>query len=415
MKKNITVILISLLIILGFFQTKPVSAEVEQPRWWSVQAIDTVKYSRDVSREKENDQAFDNVIEAQVREIANTGATHVAVGSPYDAEFIPFLHRWVKFARKYNLKVWFRGNFSGWEGWFDYQPISREEHLKKLKDFITSNGDLFENGDIFTSCPECENGGSGDPRSTGDVIGFRNFLIDEYKTTRDAFRLTGKSVITNYYPMNADVAKLIMDKETTKALGGVVVIDHYVDTPDQMASDIKEIANNSGGKIVLGEFGAPIPDIQGDMDETQQANWIDQTLSRLVKIDSLIGLNYWTSVGGSTEIWTENRYAKKGVAVLKKYFLPRTFKGFIYDEAGGKVKGAILSSKVKSTLSGGNGEFSLAFIEENEPITISADGYFAQTYMAQDAADAKVIMVKEKESILFSIRKFFNQLFNKLF
>lgn len=405
-----TKLFLSIAVLTGIISIANVNAKTEQPNWWSVQSIDTVKYSRDVAKEKENDPEYDKIIEAQTREIANAGATHIAIGTPYDDEFTPFLRRWVGFARKYDLNVWFRGNFSGWEGWFGYEPISRTEHLELLRKFVTANGDLFESGDIFTSCPECENGGPGDPRYDTDPEGFRKFLIDEYKVARDSFRLVSKNVTTNYFPMNGDVARLIMDKETTKALGGVVVVDHYVSSPTQLAQDLRDLAKTSGGKVVLGEFGAPIPDIHGELTESEQAKWIEEALNSLVKIDDLIGINYWTSVGGSTALWTSERYAKKGVGVLSKYFIPKTFKGYVVDEAGGKIKNAELSSNEKSILSGGSGEFSMPFVDKNEPISITATGYFDQTYLAQDDSDARVVMVREKEGFFFLIKKFFYNL-----
>ena len=49
---------------------------------WEVRSVDTVKYSRDVAREKENDPSYDEVINLQVKNIANLGATHVAIGTP---------------------------------------------------------------------------------------------------------------------------------------------------------------------------------------------------------------------------------------------------------------------------------------------------------------------------------------------
>ena len=60
---------------------------------WTFQSIDTMKYSRDVAREKLYDPSFDAIIDRQVGAIAETGATHVAIAVPYDEEFVPFLER----------------------------------------------------------------------------------------------------------------------------------------------------------------------------------------------------------------------------------------------------------------------------------------------------------------------------------
>lgn len=316
-----TFIILAISVILFFLKkTDTLVSPLPPKHIMGFKSIDTMKYSRDIAREKSKDQVFDKVIDLQVSNIAKTGATHVAIATPYDEEFIPMLRRWVKAARKYNLKVWFRGNFSGWEKWFDYDPIDRETHIQKTKAFILSNQDLFEDGDVFSACPECENGGPGDPRQTGDVQGHRNFLISEYKMTKELFSKIGKKVASNYNSMNADVARKIMDKDTTKALDGLVVIDHYVKTPEQLISDIKEIAKQSGGNVVLGEFGVPIPDINGNMSEKEQSLWLEKALGDLFQMDQVYGVNYWVNTGGSTELWNGAGKSREAVGVISKYF-----------------------------------------------------------------------------------------------
>jgi hypothetical protein len=215
--------------------------------------------------------------------------------------------------------------------------------------------------------------------------------------------------------MNGDVAKLVMDKETTKALGGIVVIDHYVKTPERLAADIKNIARSSGGKVILGEFGAPIPDIHGEMNETEQADWLDKSLSQLIRLDELVGINYWTSVGGSTQIWNDSRYARKAVSVLTKYFTPRTFSGVIIDESGKKIAGALFSSNKRDTYSDSKGQFSMPFIGTEEEINISADGFSSQLYHAQDSPKTRVVLIKTKENLFFKIKKLFYKVISKLY
>ena len=292
-----------------------------KPRVWSVKSVDTMKYSRDLALSKLNDPTFDKTIDLQVRVIKETGATHVAIGTPYDERFLPYLRRWVQTARKYGLNVWFRGNFAGWEGWFgSKRNLTREEHLNLTRQFIQKHGGLFQNGDIFTSCTECENGGPGDPRYQTDVGGFRNFLIQEYNITQEEFSKIGKKVATNLFSMNYDVAKLVMDGPTVAALGNLIVIDHYVKTPEQLAGDIRFLANKTGAKIILGEFGAPIPDIHGSLTETQQAEWVEKALNLISIQPEVVGLNYWTSFGGTTSIFNTNNTPKLAAKVLERYF-----------------------------------------------------------------------------------------------
>ncbi|MBI4009563.1 hypothetical protein HY357_04975 [Candidatus Roizmanbacteria bacterium] len=345
-------------------------------RFFQVQSIDTMKFSRDVAREKLKDLSYDQEIEVQVKIISQTGATHVAIATPYDEEFLPFLKRWVSAARKYNLKVWFRGNLSGWENWFEYPQIDRNKHTDNIQRFILEHPDLFEDGDIFTSCPECENGGPGDPRMNGDAQGFKNFLINEYQVVKDSFRNIGKNVTANYYSMNGDVARLIMDKDTTSALDGVITVDHYVSTPEKLQADIREYVSSSGGKIVLGEFGAPIPDIHGEMTESDQAKWIEKALIKILQTSEVIGINYWTNKGSSTELWTENNSAKSAVATLSKYFDPVNITGTIKDETGQPLKEVTVKGKEK-TIVVTDGNYTLPVLD-GESVTFSKYGYVSR-------------------------------------
>lgn len=312
-----------LVIILAFFLGAKKIQNPPPPKpqpLWAIRSVDTVKTSRDLSREKLNDPIFIATVDQQVKNIKQIGATHIAIATPYDEEFKPFLKMWVASARVNNLHVWFRGNFSGWERWFEYQPIDRVTHLAKVEQFILENPEVFEDGDIFTPCPECENGGPGDPRSNKDVLGHRKFLIDEYHKSLESFSKINKKVDSGFFSMNYDVANLIMDQQTTQALGGWVVIDHYVASPKKLSQDAAALAQKSGGKIILGEYGAPINDITGQMNEQEQAQWIEQALTFLSENKTVVGVNYWVNVGGSTGIWDKEGNPKKAVDIIRKFY-----------------------------------------------------------------------------------------------
>ncbi|QQS39487.1 carboxypeptidase regulatory-like domain-containing protein [Candidatus Woesebacteria bacterium] len=416
--KKLLIILILLVIIFGILASVVKPNFVNQAQdiratWWDIQSIDTVKYSRDVAREKALDPTFDNVIDSHVRLIAETGATHVSIGTPYAQEFVPFLTRWVNAARKYNLKVWFRGNVPGWEGWFDYDTISREEHTALIKDFILTNGNLFMEGDIFSSCPECENGGPGDPRITRDVNEYRKFIIDEYRVTNDAFRKIGKNVRSNFVPMNGDVANLIMDKTTTQALGGIVVIDHYVGDDDRLVKDIESLALKSGGQVILGEFGAPISDLHGNLNTKEQAVWIDDALNKLTKIDDLVGINYWTSFGGSTKLWEDNFDKRPAVDVLTKYYQPKIAIGVVVNEIGQAVNNARIYSDNKSATTNADGKFYIPLLAEDTKIQVEADNYNTLYLNASGDTPLRIILIKQHENIFFKLRKVFVAFFTR--
>lgn len=395
-------LLLSLAVIGGFFFTlgKDMAAPdiSHQIPWWRVQSVDTMKFSRDLSREKRKDPSFDAIIDQQVGNIAKMGATHVGIATPYDEEFVPMLSRWVISARKHNLNVWFRGNFAGWEQWFDYPAISRDEHIALLPGFISRNKDLFREGDIFTPCPECENGGPGDPRVTKDISGHRLFLIREYDVATKAFRDIGVNVSVGYFSMNYDVARAIMDKPTTSSLGGIATIDHYVSTPEKMTEDIRTLAESSGGKIFLGEFGAPIPDIHGDMSEAEQHRWLTSAFSLLAQEPSLIGVNYWVNVGGSTGLWDKNGRAKEAVAALSRAFRPAAIRATIVDQFNNPITNVEVVSTQKKTLSDKSGQFILPYLPGEKSVHLVKDNYVDMTVNI-DGFDPETNIIIEKRNI----------------
>lgn len=382
--------------------------------WWDVQSIDTMKYSRDLAREKLNDESFRKVIEMQIDKISEMGATHVAIGTPYDEEFLPFLKIWVSAARARGLSVWFRGNFSGWEGWFGYPEITKNEHLRMTEKFILNNKSLFMNGDIFTSCPECENGAIGDPRETKQVEAFREFLIQEGEISKHSFNRLGKDVKTNYFSMNGDVASLVMDKKTTSILDGIVVVDHYVASPEELVADVRAYAQSSGGRVVIGETGVPVPDIHGSMNERQQAVWIEKLLGLLAKEEVVVGLNYWVFSGGSTGIFTDLGEPKEAAAVISKYFKPQKLTIKIKSSSGGPVSNAAVSVGPNVFTSDTKGKVEIAVAPNVEEIFISADGYkrYSQK-LINPLSEENVTLQSERVSILTRIINYLRKLLGK--
>jgi hypothetical protein len=368
---------------------------------WKIQSIDTMKYSRDLAAEKLTDPTFRAVIEKQIDAIAKTGATHVAIGTPYDEKFLPFLKLWIQVARQHDLKVWFRGNWSGWEGWFGYEKnLGRDEHIRKTKEFILNNPELFSDGDLFSSCPECENGGPGDPRNNGDVVGHRKFIIDEYAAMKEAFRIIGKDVQSNSFSMNGDVARLVMDKETTKKMGGIVSIDHYVGKPDNLISDVESIADSSGGKVLLSEWGVALPDIHGEMTSSERTKWISDALYGLSLLkDKMIGMNYWLAVGGSTALWSETADVSEVSLALQSYYAPTIVYGRVTDEIGHSIVGAKIKINNKEVYSNQDGYFEWSTAEKVAKIEILADNFRKQEISEpKETKQLDVVLIKENKT-----------------
>ncbi len=378
---------------------KVVSYDAPSKTIWKIQSIDTMKQSRDLARGKAYDTAFDNEIAWQVKAIAETGANYIALGTPYDKEFLPFLRRWVRAARENHLNIWFRGNWSGWEGWFDYpKNLTRANHIKKTEDFIIKNSDIFEDGDIFSPCPECENGGTGDPRQTGDVVGYRRFITEEYQVAQAAFSQMNKKVQI-FYPSNRDVAKLIMDKETTRSLGGFVIIDHHISDAQQIARDIEDMGKSSGGKVILGEFGIPSNDAQErTMTVADQAHWLKAVFEGLLGVRDLEGVNYWVNTTGSTQLWKENGDALPAVSIVKEYYSPNVVHGVVKDEYFCPVKNAKIRALDKEGITNESGYYEIRSIGDPIPsIFVSAPGYIGRNEVV-DTTFQKLDVVLNRET-----------------
>lgn len=87
------------------------------------------------------------------------------------------------------------------------------------------------------------------------------------------------------------------------------------------------------GKIVLGEFGVPIVDINGEMTQQEQANWIKDALSKLTALSEVVGVNYWTNVGSSTALWNDNGTPKLAVDVITSFYCKSVVKSVMTDIA----------------------------------------------------------------------------------
>jgi hypothetical protein len=375
--------------------------------FWEIQSIDTMKYSRDLAREKMNDQGFDQTIDGQVAKIASTNATHVAIGTPYDPEFLPMLTKWVNAARRHGLGVWFRGNQSGWEGWFGYPEISGTAHAERTTQFVERNMGLFRDGDVFDPCPECENGGLGDPRQTGDANGYRNFLIDEYGSLEKFFQKNGLDVRV-VFSMNGDVAKLVMNKDTVRQMGNVITVDHYVRSPEDLATYAKGLAEATGAKILIGEFGFPIPDLHGDVPEEEQKNLVESALAGAARQGAILGINYWVSFGGSTALWDDEKNVENpAINAIKAYFQPNIYVGHVTDAYHNPIRGASISTGYGNTRTDSGGKFQIPLVGKISA-QISASGYYdAQIILDENFPQGDIALTPSGNS---TVRNFFQKI-----
>lgn len=309
---------------------------------WEVRSFDTMKTSRDLARAKLYDITYDQEIDKQVQGIKALGANYVALGTPYDKEFVPYLKRWVRAARKHNLKVWYRGNFSGYEGWFEYpKNVSPDQLLQKSEIFIAAHEELFQDGDIFDLCPECENAGHWpQPKKNSE---YNAFLQRKHKVLTAAFERLGKDVNISYPSIIGGRAKEVLDAETIKVHGNVVALDHETASSRNYGEYIEYFQKNFQAKTVFSELGAPIPDLHGSMTQEQQAAFLKKVLDELYRHPyDVLGLNYWVYNVGTTAIVNKDGTPRKAASVIESYFKP----GWIQGRVVNTLKEGLADSKV---------------------------------------------------------------------
>jgi hypothetical protein len=377
---------------------------------WAVRSVDTMKTSRDLAREKLNDQLYVTSISKELVLIKELGANYVTIDTPYDDEFYPYLLRWVTEARKTGLHIWFRGNFSGWEGWFGYpKNMTPQEHLRKTAEFIATHAQLFQDGDAFDPCPECENAGHW-IQPEGNTA-FNEFIMNQQVVLKVAFDAIHKNVHTNWTSIIGGRAKEVLNTQAITSLNNIVTIDHYVETPTDMAMYIDYFSGPMKSQVLIGEFGAPIPDINGPMDQIQQANFIDSVFSVLyTKHHHVLGINYFALSNGTTEIIDGKGNSTQAYTLIQKYYIPGKISGVVKNFLGDEI-----ANEPVKTLDGRNmtytnnkGEFSLDVPAEPTTIIVGGKKYIpAQYTLSIENGDKKNVTGKLSPitpSYLYKIR-----------
>lgn len=379
---------------------------------WKYQCVDTMKTSRDRARNWKETTDLHNSITKQVALIKELGANCIAIDTPYDSEFLPYLRSWVTAARSAQLSIWFRGNFSGWEGWFDYpHTLTSHELLTKTSSFIQNNSDLFEDGDIFTPAPEGENGGEFNQVEIDEYPAFRSFLTSEYTVSQSAFSKIGKKVEVNWLSMNGGLAKRMLDATTINSTGQTVTLDHYIKTAPEMSEYINYFYDTFGAKVVIGEFGAPIPDINGEMTESEQALFIDKLFLELYnQREKVTGVNYWVLYDSSTALINPDGTKRKAYETVKKYFKPLTISGSVTDEFNTPLADVTIQESTynQKLITDKNGDFTLLIPHATTNLSFSKPEYIAtNTSITTSSPSLSITLKKQSPTLWDKIRKIF--------
>ncbi len=354
----------------------PKAAYAAQASWWQIQSIDTKKYSLDPNNEMEKAPAkYEQEIDDRVAAIAKLGVTHITLDTYYDDDFLPSLAEWVSAAHKYGIHVWFRGNFEGWTGQKGADKIDVDTHKQMLQEFLDTHAYFFEAGDIFTSCANCELGPIGDPRQTHNAESYRAFLVDEYTIAKESFFHMGKNVTANLFPMPMDLARVVLDENTTRGIGGFATIDETATDAATLNQEITAIRTQTKGKVILSSLTAPV-----------------SVLPALATDKNLIGMTY---TGTNS-------------AGIEKHYIPNVASGTIYGRDSAPLASATIATPLKEVYSDANGSFVLPLLATDTKLSIKLAGYHTQDLdiVPEYSSGMDIRLEKEEYSIFYKIKLF---------
>lgn len=303
-------------------------------RWgafpWAVRSIDTQVISKhwpDVSQA---------AIVEQVTMLKSLGANYIAIGTPYDR--LDDMRLWTTEIHNAGLNVWFRSHWAEWEGDEGMPSImSKEDYLKRTREFIIANPDLFAPGDAFTVAVEAEQVGIGLGKRFLNWKEYKEFLLLEIGVANDAFTHIGMQgmVHTNWLSMNGWILEHEMDQALLDQIG-LIVVDHYVhqsqtigtlEDKDLMvettSADLDRWWDRYQKPILLGEWGYHI--FQEVSDE-RQAEVVESMFSMLLTKPYLVGVNYWVHMGNPAALikdeYGSNLTYRQAAAVVSSFFDP---------------------------------------------------------------------------------------------
>lgn len=287
-------------------------------------SVDVMKLTKDVLAYQPDDATITTIVANIKRDInpqfiaisvpLNASSEYATPPAPRTAE--SFTAVWCDAIHKAGMHVLFRGTLCELEGIYGFpkvvgsQRVTPGSLLTKINSAITNNPNWFADGDEFAPLPERTEMIFQDSTAflTNLPYGYAQFFIYLMDTDAYAFTSINKRVGVCLTANNfTEVASGWIPREMFDR-AGVVAIDHYPQTPDALAADIRAIHAKIGLPVVLEEWG-------NYWDGTPLKPFLD-VIGVLHTEGTLAGFNYWGAWPGAVEgllndDWTVNARGKE--------------------------------------------------------------------------------------------------------
>jgi hypothetical protein len=180
-------------------------------------------------------------------------------------------------------------------------------------------------------------------------------------------------------------------------MGNLVTIDHYVRDSKDMGEYIDFFTRTFNSKVAIGEFGGPIPDLNGEMTEEQQAMFVTHVLSEMYsRKDSLVGVNYWTLTHSSSSLLNPDYSERKVANVLRDYYIPGVLVGRVVNESGEGVREAYVKIDDRATAQYSDSDGFFVVKLPAGSYTVSASDLFRQS-------QEKTVIIERKKQITVTL------------
>lgn len=257
----------------------------------------------------------------------------VALAVPYDN--LTKYTNYVADARTKGFKIWHRSHWNRWQGDNGTSAdMTAQEYLDDTYDFIVDNSTLFADGDLFTTCVECNNAdgvNTTDPfRTTGsfDFTKYNRFCRDQVTYANAAFTAIGKSVRTNLLSFSLSLLDLsgqsldsgdsgngsgFDNADMVSYFDSIITIDHYLSSTYRTGStyatpyesDLNKIKLAFPScRIMIGEWGFHTESAGSDGEQYGVYDAVSKVIRNRTDV---VGLNYWNHLGQTqSSIWTDS-------------------------------------------------------------------------------------------------------------
>ncbi|MCA9343274.1 carboxypeptidase regulatory-like domain-containing protein, partial [Candidatus Saccharibacteria bacterium] len=122
-------------------------------------------------------------------------------------------------------------------------------------------------------------------------------------------------------------------------------------------------------------------------------------------------INYWTSVGGTTEIWNKDLTPNPAVETITKYFSPESITGNIKDELDNKMVNVAITLGTRHTVTDKNGIYAIPYLTYQNILTAQKEGFDSAQVLVSGRHNIDIVLEKTNRTLIYRIRLFLHQLF----